>query len=352
MKIAVVGLGYWGPNLVRNLASLSGCTRLVLCDRRIEAVQALLPLYPQARATLRYEDVLDDPEVDAVVLATPVSAHWAMVMAALRAGKHVLCEKPLCDNAAAASELLDEAVARERLLMVGHTFLHSPPVMRLTELIESGEIGRPLYAQASRVNLGPYRSDVSVVWDFGPHDLSILCHWFDEEPARVAALGRSTTGHPTPDVAFLNLEFPSGIVAGLHLSWLAPTKVRRITLVADLKMVIYEDTNAEEPIRIYDKGVALPDPEDYGEYRVTYRTGDLIAPRVETWEPLRHELDHFLKRIEKGDTPGPEEERAVRIVAVLEAASRSMERGGTPVDVDPGPRRRTLSPALPVGNAP
>jgi predicted dehydrogenase len=267
------------------------------------------------------------------VLATPVMTHDRLATAALGAGKHCLVEKPLATTAEAARRLVDMAIDRDLVLMCGHTFLYSPPVQAVRRLVETGELGTPLYIQSSRVNLGIHQSDVSVVWDLGPHDLSIVCEWLGETPIWATASGRSCAPGGSPDVVFMNLGFASGVVANIHLSWLAPTKVRRMTLVASHKMVVYEDTNAEEPVKVYDKGLALPDPEDFGQYRVTYRTGDVVAPWVEPVEPLRGELTDFLRRIELGDGPGQAEETVVAIVTALEAAEASLAAGGERVQI-------------------
>jgi predicted dehydrogenase len=277
--------------------------------------------------------VVADASIDAVVLATPVSTHVKLATAALGAGKHCLVEKPLATTAESARRLVAKAVDRDRVLMCGHTFLYSPPVQAVRRLVETGELGAPLYIQSSRVNLGIHQSDVSVVWDLGPHDLSIVCEWLGETPVWATASGRSCIPGGAPDVVFMNLGFASGVVANVHLSWLAPTKVRRMTLVGSHKMVVYEDTNAEEPVKVYDKGLALPDPQDFGQYRVTYRTGDVVAPWVEPVEPLRGELADFIRRVEVGDGPGQAEETVVAIVATLEAAEASLAAGGERVQI-------------------
>lgn len=332
MRVAVVGLGYWGPNLVRNLGSLDACTQVVACDRDEARVKAVLRQHPTAVGAASLGDVLADPAVPALVLATPVATHAPLAELALRAGKSVLVEKPLATSTKAARRLVELARRRGLLLMAGHTFLHSPPVLTVRQIVARGDIGRPLYLQSSRVNLGIHQSDVSVLWDLAPHDVSILLHWLDEEPCRVSATGRATVAGP-PDVVFVDVEFASGFVANLHLSWLAPTKMRRMTLVGSRRMIVYEDTHPDEPVKVYDKGVNLPDPEDYGLYRATYRTGDVVSPRVEIWEPLHHQLDEFLRRAVQGEVPDEREERAVDVVRVIEGAERSLAASGLPVDL-------------------
>ncbi|HEX2042516.1 MAG TPA: Gfo/Idh/MocA family oxidoreductase [Acidimicrobiales bacterium] len=331
MKVAVVGLGYWGPNIVRNLHSLDACTRVVACDLDEARVKAVLRQYPSVVGTTDVDDVLADRDVCAVVLATPVRTHAGLAEAALRAGKGVLVEKPLATSARDARKLVDLAGELGLLVMAAHTFLYSPPVLTVRDVLAREEIGRLLYLQASRVNLGIHQSDVSVLWDLGPHDVSILLEWLGEEPCRVSASGRSSLSVGPPDVAFVDVEFPSGFVANLHLSWLAPTKMRRMTIVGSRKMIVYEDTHPDEPVKIYDKGVKPPDPGDFGEYRLTYRTGDVVSPRVEASEPLRNQLADFLGRVMRGERPDDREEAAVQVVRVVEGAERSLAANGTPV---------------------
>ncbi len=336
MKVAVVGVGYWGPNLVRNLHQIDACEQVIACDLDESRLKGIVRHYPSTAVARDLDQVLSDPGIGAVVIATPVKTHAELAAKALEAGKSVLVEKPLAISSSAARSLVDLARARRLLIMAGHTFLFSPPVQRVKRLIEAGEIGAPLYVHSSRVNLGIHRSDVNVVWDLAPHDLSILWSWLGEHPESVSAVGRSRDGSPA-DVAFLDLSYPSGCLANLHLSWLAPTKVRRMTLVGSRRMVVYEDTNIEEPLRIYDSGAEPPDPDDMnapgGGFTWTYRTGDVVSPRIDSWEPLRAELEDFLGRASRGETPDEREDAAVQLVAVIEAAERSMAQGGAPVSL-------------------
>lgn len=328
MRTAVVGLGYWGPNHVRNLLALDRCDEIVAVDVDLERAQAVARSHKAVSAASDLDAVLRDDGLDAVVLSTPVRSHAALARKVLEAGKSVLVEKPLATSKAEAASLV--ALARERGLMLssGHTFLHSPAVVTVRELIAGGELGDLLYLQGSRVNLGIHNSEVSVLWDLAPHDLSILLDWVDESPSGVSAVGRATVPGRPADVAFLDLTFPSGFVANLHLSWLAPTKIRRMTLVGAQKMVIYEDTHTEEPVKIYDKGVDLPAPGDFGEYQLTYRTGSVVAPRIPVWEPLRRQLEEFLSRVDKGEVPDAREDRVVEIIGVVEAAELSLNERG------------------------
>jgi len=331
MRIGVIGLGYWGPNLVRNLLACEACSEVVACDLEPSRVKQVASRQPGVLTTTSSDDLLGDPKVAAVVLATPVRTHAAIAAASLDAGKSVLIEKPLATSSAEAAELIALARSRGLLVMAGHTFLYSPAVQVVRDLVHKGAIGRPLYLQSSRVNLGIHQSDVSVLWDLGPHDLSIVVECMSELPIRVSASGRSSFGVGPPDVAFVDLEFSSGFVANLHLSWLAPTKMRRITIVGTRKMIVYEDTNPEEPVKIYDKGINVPQVNDFGQYKLTYRTGNVVSPHVGTWEPLRAELEDFLDRVVAGEVPDHREHVAAGIVSVIEAAEQSMADGGVPV---------------------
>jgi predicted dehydrogenase len=329
MKVAVVGLGYWGPNLVRNLLSVATCTGVVVCDTDRERVKTVQNTYPGTAGTCAFEEVLADRDLEAVIIATPVATHAELAAAALEAGKSTLVEKPLAASAQEASRLIHLARANRVLVMAGHTFLYSPPVRTVSRLLQQGQVGVPLYVQSSRVNLGIHQSDVSVLWDLAPHDLSILFEWLQEEPIQVSAIGRTSFGG-SPDVAFIDLAFPSGCIANLHLSWLAPTKLRRTTLVGTRRMVVYEDTNPEEPVKVYDKGVTDPDPQNFLEYKMTYRTGAVVSPFVESVEPLHAELEDFLGRVSRHEMPGRQEEAAASVVATIEKAEESLREHGAP----------------------
>jgi predicted dehydrogenase len=336
VNVAVIGVGYWGPNLVRNLHGLDICDRVVAFDLDEARLKGIVRHYPSTVVARGFHEVLNDPAIDAVVVATPVKTHAQLARQALEAGKSVLVEKPLAITSREAREVVDLARRNDLLVMAGHTFLYSPPVQAVKRLIEQGQVGTPVYVQSSRVNLGIHRSDVNVIWDLAPHDLAILGSWLGEHPESVSAVGRSSNG-TAADVAFIDLMYPSGCLANLVLSWLSPTKVRRMILVGSRRMVVYEDTNSEEPIRIYDSGAEPPDPDDLNQpgsqFTWTYRTGDVVSPRLDNWEPLKAELEDFLGRVSRGETPGDREEDAVRVVATIEAAERSLREHGSPVSV-------------------
>ncbi len=332
VRIAVVGLGYWGPNLVRNLHELPEAEVVCVCDTRQETLERISRRYPSVALATRFEAVLEDPRVDAVVIATPVSTHHELAALALEAGKHVFVEKPLADSSEDAVSLARLARNAGLVLMPGHTFLYSPPVNATRELILSGELGEIYSISTSRVNLGLHQPDVSVVWDLAPHDFSILRYWLGEVPQSVSALSRGCVIPDTPDVAFIHLQFPSSTIANVELSWLAPSKLRRTTVIGSRKMVVYDDTSTE-PVRIFDSGVTLPDPATFGEYKLTYRTGDIVSPRVEATEPLYLELADFCAAILDGSELRSSPEIGIDVIRMIEAVDRSLEHGGARVEM-------------------
>jgi predicted dehydrogenase len=332
VRVAVIGLGYWGPNLVRNLQELE-CTEVVaVCDLSTERLAFIGKRYPAVRLCEDVDVILDADDVDALAIATPVSTHFALASAALKAGKHVFVEKPLAASSAECLELLRLAGERELVLMPGHTFLYSPPVVAIHDLIVSGALGEICFVSTSRVNLGLHQSDVSVAWDLGPHDFSILRYWLGETPTYVSALSRGFIIPSIPDVAFIDLEFDSGPIAHVELSWLAPSKLRRTTVVGSEKMVVYDDTS-NEPVRIFDSGVSLKEPESFGEYRLTYRTGDIVSPRVDVAEPLSIELSDFCSAIREGMRPRSSAALGLEVVRMIEAVDASLAEGGARVAV-------------------
>jgi predicted dehydrogenase len=323
VRVAVVGLGYWGPQLVRNLYESPHAELVTVCDARPEALAQIGRRYPGVGQTTDFAAVLADADVEAVVVATPISTHYSLARASLEAGKHTFVEKPLAGSLAEAQALTALAHELGLVLMPGHTFLYSPPVQTIRELITSGALGEIYFVSTSRVNLGLHQSDASVVWDLGPHDFSILSYWLEESPVAVTALSRGCIMPETPDVAFIQLEYGSGVVANVELAWLAPSKLRRTTVVGSQKMVVYDDTSAES-VRVFDSGVNLPDPESFGEYRLSYRTGDIVSPRIEVAEPLALELEDLCRAIRTGSTLRSTPQLGVEVVRVVEAAERSL----------------------------
>lgn len=333
VRVAVVGLGYWGPNLVRNLYETPKAELTYVCDLRREPLDALRSRYPGVRRTKRLSDVLEDPQTEAVAIATPVSSHYDLCVAALLAGKHVFVEKPLAASVAQARELIALAAELNLVLMPGHTFLYSAPVNMIRSLIGSGELGDVYFISTSRVNLGLHQPDVSVVWDLAPHDFSILHYWMGGTPQYVSALSRGCVVPDTPDVAFINLEFDSGTIAHVELSWLAPTKLRRTTIVGSRKMVVYDDTSSE-PVRVFDSGAMLKNPETFGEYTLTYRTGDIVSPHVEVVEPLSLEMEDFCRAIRDRDSPRSSAALGLDVVRMVEAVDASLRLNGARVALE------------------
>jgi predicted dehydrogenase len=328
-RIGVVGLGYWGPNVARNVAGSPRAELAWLCDCSPEALAAAADRHPQARTTASYEELLEDPELDAVAIVTPVSTHYELAVAALEAGKHVLVEKPLAASSAQAADLIEFAAEHSLVLLPGHTFLYSPPVVKVKELLDAGALGDIYFVSLSRVNLGLHQPDVSVVWDLAPHDLSILSFWLGGMPTEVSAFSRSCVLPETPDVAFVNLRFGAGTIAHLELSWLSPVKLRRTSIVGSEKMVVYDDTS-NEPIRIFDAGAELPTPETFGEFRLTYRTGDIVSPKIDAMEPLALEVDDFCAAILDDTETRSSPRLGYEVVRTVEAIERSLQTAGRP----------------------
>jgi predicted dehydrogenase len=329
VRVAAVGCGYWGPNVIRNLYSLPGFELCCVCDVDAQRLRSVAARYPAARSTTDIADIFEDPTIDAVYLSTPVSSHYQLVKRALDSGKHVLVEKPLATTVDQAEALAALAARTGLTLMVGHTFVFSPPVRKVKQLIEAGQIGPIYYIETTRVNLGLFQKDVSVLWDLGPHDVSILNYWLDEVPIQVTARGRSFHGETLEDIAFLILEYPSGTLAQVQISWLAPSKLRRTSIVGRHRMVVYDDLEPVEKVKIFDRGVDRQ-PASYGEFQLTYRSGDILSPRLDTTEPLYLECAHFLECIQTGREPDTSPRSGVEVVRVIQAAERSLHQGGAP----------------------
>lgn len=324
VTVGLIGHGYWGPNLLRNYLELGTANLKWVCDLSPDRLKKAVTRYPSLLTTACVDDVIGDPEVDAILIATPISSHHELAMRALQAGKHVFVEKPLATSVAQCDEMIAAAAERDLVLMVGHTFVYSPPVRAVKRILESGELGDVYFVTCSRVNLGLHQKDVSVVWDLAPHDLSILEYWLGEPPLSVQAMGRSCINNGIPDVAFLNVRYASGIIAELQVSWLSPVKLRRTILVGSKKMLMYDDTESVEKVKIFDEGVDYKDPETFGEFQLSYRTGDIFTPRVENTEPLALEASHFIECVVTGERPITDGAAGRSVVAALEAAERSL----------------------------
>jgi predicted dehydrogenase len=328
--VAVVGLGYWGPNWVRNFQQGQFAKRIVACDLDETRRAHVSQLYSDLETTSRFEDILSDPDIEGIVVATPVSTHYSMARRALEANKSVLVEKPLATSSQEAEELLKLARERKKILMVGHTFEYSAPVLKMREIIASGELGDVFYVSSVRANLGLFQRDVNVTWDLATHDISIILSLMGGRmPEAVSCQGESHYGNGVEDVAMLTLRFERNIIAFVHVSWLDPDKIRRTTVVGSRKMLVYDDLATQEKIRIYDKGVTAQKYYDtFGDFQFSYRYGDIKIPRIEEREPLRCECEHFVKCIRTGATPTTDGANGLRVVSVLEAANYSLRRGG------------------------
>ena len=322
VRVGVAGLGYWGPNLARNLAAIPGCELSWLCDSSPETLARLTGAFPAARCTGSLGDLLADQHLDAVVLATPVPSHAELAIAVARAGKHCFVEKPLATNTADAERALAAAEQAGRILMVGHLLEYHPAVARLKELVAGRELGELYYLYGERLNLGKLRADENALWSLGAHDVSVALHLIGEEPSECVAHGASFLRAGVEDVVFCYLRFPSGIVAHLHLSWLDPHKERRLTVVGSKRMATFDDMLIEGKLTIYDKGFD-EDTRSWGEYIA--RSGDTYSPRIPNAEPLRLECEHFIECIRTGATPRSDGRSGVRVVRVLEQLQRSLE---------------------------
>jgi predicted dehydrogenase len=343
--VAVIGLGYWGPNLLRVLGDNPDAHVRWICDLNRDRLQQFRRRYPATRTTTSVERVLADPAVDAVIIATPVHTHYDLAAQALEAGKHTFVEKPLASSAELADDLVRTAALRERTLMCGHTFIYSPPVRAVKRMLESGKLGDVYFISSSRVNLGLHQRDVSVIWDLAPHDFSILLYWLSELPTSVRAVGRDSIVSGIADVAFITLTFASGIIVNVELSWLAPSKLRRTVLVGSERMVVYDD-GASEPVRLFDRGVVYRDPATFGEYHLSYRSGDILSPKLESHEPLGLELGDFLQACRKGEPMEYHTALARSVVRMVEAADRSLQLGGQEIELDHSDVSATLAGEL------
>jgi predicted dehydrogenase len=340
VNLAIVGLGYWGPNILRNAWELEDAVVAAICDKDEEAVARQARRYGTTKLLTAFDDVLADEDIDGVCIVTPISTHYELAKTALLAGKHVFVEKPMASSVKECDELIEIAGERGLVLMPGHTFLYSPPVIATKERLESGEIGKLYFGTSSRVNLGIHQRDVSVVRDLAPHDFSILLYWLGQ-PSFLRGIARDTIVPGTFDVAFIDVGYENGTLIHLELSWLAPTKLRRTVLVGSEKMIVYEDTNPEQ-VRVFDRGVEIVEPKSFGEFQLSYRTGDVLTPRLAPNEPLRVELEDFVTAIRDGTEPRSNMQLGRDVVQMVEATELSLSFNCAPVpfEVPEGENRR------------
>jgi len=335
IKMGVVGCGYWGPNLVRNFRSLPDCQLKMMCDLSRERLKHLHTLYPDVQGETDFDHMLNGVGIDAVAIATAVKLHFPMAKAALLAGKHTLIEKPMAASAAECAELVDIAREKGLVLMVGHTFLYSPVVRKIKEIVDRGELGEIRYICARRLNLGLFQKDINVAWDLAPHDLSIILHLLEQFPISVNCRG---SAHVTPgieDVTSMSLTFPKDRSAIIHSSWLDPRKVREMTIVGSKRMIVYDDVAQQEKIRIFDARVERPPHYDtFAEFHYAYHYGDTYVPYVKQEEPLKAECQHFIECIQQGKESLTNGERGLELVQILEASSESLRQGGSAVTLN------------------
>jgi predicted dehydrogenase len=332
IKIGVIGYGYWGPRIVRNFHAAEGCEVTLVCDKSPEALCRAKKAFPDVGVTTELSDVLSSPFIDAVAVITPVRTHFGLAKAALENGKHVFVEKPFTATADQAEELIDLAESKNLQIMVDHTFLFTGAVRKIRQLICSGALGNLYYYDSTRVNLGLFQHDVNVIWDLAPHDLSIVDHLIDRKPEAVAATGQ-THLNGLENLAFITVYFGGGMIAHINVNWLSPVKVRTTLIGAEKKMVVWNDLEADEKIKIYDKGVQVNNGKGIHDLLVSYRSGDMWAPKLDQPEALAEETKYFVECVEKNERPFNDGVSGLRVVRILEAADRSLKARGAPVEV-------------------
>lgn len=342
IRVGVIGCGYWGPNLVRNMLEVSGAELVACADNRDDRREFMRRRFPSLDVRASAESITDDPSIDAVVVATPLASHVALAERSLKAGKHVLVEKPLAPSYVEAERLTQLARTTDRRLMVGHTFLFSGAVRKIRELVEAGALGRTYYFESQRVNLGIFRSDTNVVWDLGPHDVSIMLDCLQREPTSVVAVAAPHLAGSPENTAYVTMKFDNSMVGFLHLSWLSPVKFRRLVIAGSERMIVYDDAEPSDKVRIYEHGVTVvgPDGQDIDgdtpvvmDRQFVYRTGDISIPKLETREPLLGECDEFITAIAEGREPRSNGQFGMRVVRILEAMQQSLAAGGTEVSL-------------------
>jgi predicted dehydrogenase len=335
LTIGVVGCGYWGPNLIRNFSSLPDCRIRVACDADASRLQHMKTLFPYIETASNFEDVARDPDVHAVAIATPVCSHYPMAKACLENGKHVFIEKPMAASTGDCSELIRAAEERGLRIMVGHTFLFSPPVRKIKEIIDRGALGEILYVSARRLNLGLFQKDINVMWDLAPHDLSIILYLLGQVPISVNCLGQAHLYSGIEDVTVMTLNFGKGKLAIIQNSWLDPNKVRDMTIVGSRRMLVYNDLEPNEKIKIFDKRVEAPPYYDtFAEFHYSYHYGDIYSPYLKMHEPLKLECQNFIDSISGNATCESDGYNGMQVVRILEGASQSLKAGGTPVKLE------------------
>lgn len=334
INIGLIGYGYWGPNLARNFTDAPGGRVAAVSDLRPDRVAIAQARYPSIKATSDYRELINDPAIDAILIATPVSSHFELAMLALQGGKHVLVEKPLAATSEQATRLIETAAQRQRVLMVDHTFIYTGAVRKIKELISSDSLGDIYYYDSVRVNLGLFQHDVNVIWDLAVHDLSIMDFILPARPVAVSATGMSHVPDRPENIAYLTLFFEDRLIAHIHVNWLAPVKIRRSLIGGSRKMIVYDDLEPSEKVKVYDKGITVNgSPESIYQMLIGYRAGDMWAPQLDLTEALRTEVGHFIECLERGEQPITDGEAGLRVVRILEAAARSLKQRGQAVEL-------------------
>jgi len=323
VNVGLIGLGYWGPNVLRVLSEMEDVAVTRICDLDQDRLDKFCRRHPYTIPTTDFRMVLDDPKIDAVAVATPVESHFQLASQSVAAGKHTFVEKPLAATVQEADALIELAERESVILMSGLTFLYSAPVRAIKGLLQRRELGDLYFISSSRVNLGPYRKDVSVICDLAPHDFSMLLYWMDEFPTSIRAIGKDAITSGIPDVAFISMGFRSGVVANVEVSWIAPSKLRRTVIVGSKKMVVYDDVSSEQ-VKVFDKGFDYEKPEGFGEYQLATRTGDIVIPKLDSSEPLGSELSEFIAAVRSREPPRDSLRLARDVVRLIEAADRSL----------------------------
>lgn len=329
LKVAVIGYGYWGPNLVRNFVENPNVDVLMVADAKEENLTRVSRRYPAIQTTTSADTIFENTEIDAVAIATPVHTHYDLALQALQSGKHVLVEKPMASSSEQVQHLIDEAKKRNLILMVDHTFVYTGAVRKIAELVQSGTLGEVLYYDSTRINLGLFQHDVNVIWDLAVHDLSIIEYVLNKEPRAVSATGISHVQGEPENIAYLTIYYDDNLLAHVNVNWLAPVKVRRTLIGGSKQMIVYDALEPIETIKIYDKGIDIKSTEDIYRTLISYRTGDMYSPKIEATEALQLETQHFIDCIENGTIPETDGQAGLRVVKILEAASKSIQnRGG------------------------
>jgi len=332
INVGVIGAGYWGPNLTRNFQQRSGSNVVMVADLKPERLSYMKSLYPTIETTTDYKDVINSNEIDAVAIATPVFTHKNFAIEAMEQDKHVFVEKPMAASVADARAMIELSERKERCLMVGHTFEYNPAVIKIKEIIDSGELGEIYYINSQRLNLGLFQKDINVVWDLAPHDISIILYWLGKEPKYITTMGTSHINPAIQDIATVSMVFENNLIAFVQCSWLDPNKIRKITVVGSRKMLVYDDIEPNNKIWLFDKGVEKPEHYDtFADFHYSYRYGDISIPKIDSQEPLKVELTDFIDSIENSKRPKTDGRNGLRVVKILEAAQHSIDYGGKSV---------------------